>query len=143
MSENLKNFLEFIASNPELLEKAKQLKMDDSEKVKEITITFAKENGFELTEADFEAPEGELSESELSGLAGGGSCFCAAGGGGTEGGNDGVCACVGYGQGDIVDNPTGESLKGYGGRSRCVCILMGSGEVAEDAVTYNGGSLIV
>ncbi len=117
MTDNLKKFFEFVANDPELLEKAKQLKVEDTEKAKEIAIAFAKENGFELTEADFEAPEGELSESELSGLAGGGECFCFVGGGGTKDDRDGVCACVLAGGGE-------DSV----GRTRCTCIGGGSGE---------------
>ncbi len=126
MTNNMKAFLETISKDRELIKKVSTI-TDKAE-----IIAMAKENGFELTEADFEAPEGELSESELSGVTGGGSCFCAAGGGGTAGGNDSVCACVVYGQGNIVDNPTDESLKEKAGTVRCVCIVSGVGQIAEE-----------
>lgn len=121
MSENLKKFLEYIEKNPELLEKAKQFKADDPEKAKEIAIAFAEEHGFELTEADFEAPEGELSVDELNTVAGGGTCACVVGGGGTESdGRDVVCWCVVAGFGDDIF-----------GDQRCGCAFGGGGESAD------------
>ncbi len=125
MSENLKKFLEFIGKDSGLWEKAKQLKVDDPEKAKEIAIAFAKENGFELTEADFEAPEGELSENELCAVAGGETCVCVVGGGGKADKGTGqiTCACVLGGGGEYKDY--------YGDKyMRCVCVGAGTGENA-------------
>ena len=130
MTENMKKFLEFVTQSPEVMEKAKALQAEGEEAVKAAALAFAKEHGFALTEEDFEAPEGELSEKELAGVAGGGSCFCLVGGGGTEGGNDGVCACVGYGQGNVIDNPS-EEYKNKAGYMRCICIVGGDGSEAE------------
>ena len=120
MTENLKNFLKFVENNEELKEKAKELKTETAEKAKEIAIAFAKENGFELTEEDFETPEGELSEGELADVAGGEwkACLCSLVGGGGGEASDGDtygCACVGYGQG------------GDGGEDNWMCICVGAG----------------
>ena len=122
MSENLKKFFEFVGNNPEILEKAKQLKADDPEAAKGIVIAFAKEHGFELTEEDFSPCEGELSESELASVAGGGTCACVVGGGGTADepsspGQDSVCWCVGGGFGEDI----------WGDR-RCTCVFGGGGK---------------
>ena len=124
MTENLKNFLKFVESNEELKEKAKELKLENPEEAKKAVIAFAAENGFELTKADFEVPEGELSERELSDVAGGethGCCICplAGGGGGeTSDGDTFGCACVGYGQG----GDCGED------NWQCTCIFGGIGQ---------------
>ena len=120
MTENLKKFLKFIESNEKLKEKAKELKSENPEEAIKITIAFAKENGFELTEADFEEPEGELAEDELADISGGEwkACLCSlAGGGGGEAadGDTYGCACVGYGQG------------GDGGEDNWMCICVGAG----------------
>lgn len=121
MSENLKKFIEFVGNNPDLIEKAKQLKADDPEKATEIAIAFAKENGFELSEDDFEISEGKLSANELNAVAGGGTCACVIGGGGTEddsyaSGYDNKCCCI---------------VGGFGydiwGDQRCACALGGGG----------------
>ncbi len=72
---------------------------------KTVAVAFANENGFALTEADFEVPEDVLSEVELDTFAGGGDtggcvCVLVGGGGGTQSDGDIYgCACVGYGQG--------------------------------------------
>ena len=125
MTENLKNFLKFVGSNEEIQKKAKELKSENPEEAKEIAIAFAAENGFELTEADFDAPEGELSERELSDVAGGGDdwngCFCPlVGGGGGEDDDDETfgCACVGYGQGGDANDDNWQ----------CICVVSGAGE---------------
>ncbi len=121
MTENLKKFLEYVDANAELKEKAKELKAENPEEAIKIAVAFAKENGFELTEADFEAPEGELSENELSDVAGGeayGSCVCVfAGGGGGEQEDGDIfgCACPLYGQG------------GDGHEDHVICICVGGG----------------
>ena len=113
MNEKMKTFLEEISKNKEVLEKAKVGSKED-------LIALAKELGFTLTEADFEAPEGELSEKELAGVSGGGECWCVVGGGGTEDSNGHVCACVAVGIGE--DNgPAGNECE------RCFCPAIGYG----------------
>jgi predicted ribosomally synthesized peptide with nif11-like leader len=124
MSENLKNFLELIASNKELEKKALATNELGEEKGKAAMLALAKENGIELTLADLEKKEesGELSDDELDAVAGGGFCTCvvAGGGGGTDA-NDGQiygCACTSYGQG-------GDGRKKD---SNCACIVIGEGQ---------------
>ena len=113
MTENMKKFLEEMSKNKELKEKVKT-------QGKEEIIALAKELGVILTEADFEAPEGELSEKELAGVSGGGECWCVVGGGGTEDSNGNVCACVALGMGEDA---------GGGGTEveRCFCPAVGYG----------------
>ena len=130
MSESMKKLLEALSKNEELGKKAAS--MDKTE-----LMALAQEMDIELTEGDFAVPEGELSEKELAGVFGGGYCFCALGGGGTEGGNDGVCACVAYGQGNVADNPSYD-LSAYAGRVRCYCIGMGDGNEAESLLDNDG-----
>ena len=97
MTENLKKFLEALSGNAELIEKVNNAK--SGEEIAELAKTL----GFSLTEEDFKAPEGEVSDDELEGVAGGlvlGSCACFAGGGG--GGVRPVrpiCDCVANGGG--------------------------------------------
>lgn len=110
MSETMKEFLKAVSADRELAEKAKTMDKD-------ALISMAKEMGFELTEADFTAPEGEMSQKELAGISGGGACYCAVGGGGTKGEEDSVCACVGDGFGFVND-----------GGMRCMCTFAGYGE---------------
>jgi len=111
MTENMKKFLEAVSSNAELVEKIKSAD-------KESLIVLAKEMGLELTGADFDMPESQpLCDDELDAVAGGGDCWCAAGGGGTKGGKGGVCACVGAGTGG---DSTNDGL-------RCACAFAGSG----------------
>ena len=69
MSENLKKFLELVASNKELEAKALACNELGEEKGKIALIELAKENGIELTLADLEKKEeavsGELDDDEL------------------------------------------------------------------------------
>lgn len=130
MTENMKKLLEALSKDAEQGKKAREMK-------KEELIVLARALGVELTAADFETPEGEMSDKELAAVAGGGYCFCAVGGGGTEGGNDGVCACVAYGQGDVSDNASGD-LASYAGCVRCMCIGMGDGQEAEGLLDNDG-----
>ena len=81
-------------------------------------LALAKELGVELTEADFEKPDGMLDENELDAVAGGKVCVCVVGGGGEGDGNDRVCACPAYGVGADKD-------KLY---DRCVCFIGGGGK---------------
>lgn len=118
MSENLKAFLAKVSADAQLIERLKAAK-----EYGEI-IALAKEIGVELTLADIEPENSELSEEELNVVSGGksGGCFCVlAGGGGGKNGRDDVygCACVAYGQG--------------GGGSKddftCFCALGGEGVI--------------
>ena len=125
MSENLKKFLALVAGNKELEAKLMACNgLGDETKVKQAAIKLAKENGIELTEADFEKKEatGELSDDELDAVAGGGSncgCFAGGGGGGIDASDGKVfgCACVAYGQGG----------DGRANDANCVCALYGYG----------------
>ena len=125
MSENLKKFLELIASNKELEAKALACNELGEEKGKVAMLALAKECGIELTEADFEKQAEpascELSDDELNAVAGGGGCGClfGGGGGGTDS-NDGKkygCACVVYGQGG----------DGRASDMNCICPAFGTG----------------
>ena len=113
MSDNMKLFLEKLSKDQELLKNVSAM----TEKAD--IIAAAGELGFELTKADFEASDREMSEAELSAVAGGEvTCFCPIVGGGTS--LDGLntpCACIGGGGG--VD---------YAGITRCACLVTGIGE---------------
>ena len=113
MTENMKKLLEAVSKNKDLLEKVKTQGKDE-------IVALAQELGITLTEADFEAPEGELSEKELSGVAGGGECWCVVGGGGTEDSHGHVCACVAVGIGED-SGPAGNETE------RCFCPAVGYG----------------
>ena len=136
MSENLKQFFNLLANNPEIKEKALACNELGKENGLLALIELAKEQGMELSEADFEAPKEEISEEELAVVSGGklferscpeagqeadGWCFCVVpGGGGGTMLDDGAicgCACVGYGQGgDAKDD-----------HWVCYCTAMGAG----------------
>ena len=122
MTDNLKNFLEFLGNNQELAEKLKLINTDDLDKTKETVIALAKENGFELTAADFEAPDGELSEDELHTISGGGECYCVVGGGGTEDAYGNICVCVISGTGFSHYSDT---------QDRCYCAVGGYGRASQ------------
>lgn len=86
MTENMKKFLEVLSSDKEKLEKVKAMQM------KEEIIAFAKESDVTLTPEDFVNEDGaELSEDELSAVAGGGG-FCL-----LIGATDRGCGCLFYG----------------------------------------------
>ena len=112
MSENLKKFMEMIFENNELKRKATAMN-------KEEIVALAKEMGIELTDADFELSEVELSERELADVSGGGECGCFVGGGGTKDSNGNICVCVllGIGENDDFDPDT----------HRCFCPQYGYG----------------
>ena len=122
MSDNLKQFLKKISSDGEWRNKLSEL--DNKEAIVAQCIAKAKELGIELTAADFETPEGEMSEKELSAISGGGcGCVFAGAGGGQdrkEGGTYG-CACVGYGQGGNGDADD----------FNCMCVMGGHGDMDE------------
>ena len=111
MTKNMKKFLEAVSKNEELAKKLSAMTMED-------LLALAKELGVELTEADFEKPDGMLDENELDAVAGGKVCVCVVGGGGEGDGNDRVCACPAYGVGADKD-------KLY---DRCVCFIGGGGK---------------
>ena len=111
MTKNMKKFLETVSQNEELAQKLSAMTMED-------LLALAKELGVELTEADFEKPDGMLDENELDAVAGGKVCVCVVGGGGEGDGNDRVCACPAYGVGADKD-------KLY---DRCVCFIGGGGK---------------
>ena len=71
MNEELKKFLETVSQSEELSTKFKD--MIDSNEPLDKWVEFAKENGFELTEADFKSVEEnkELSLDELADVTGG------------------------------------------------------------------------
>ncbi len=79
MEENVRTFLKAAEANPELRER--MTRMDAGQ-----LAATAREMGFELTDADFQPPAGELGENDLGNVAGGGFCICPAlgGGGGTD-----------------------------------------------------------
>ncbi len=107
MKESAKTFFELLSKDEELRKKV--CAMTELEDI----IALAKEHGIELTEADFEAQDAELSEDELNAVVGG-ACTCTAGGTGTPIIDDGCikaidmggyfCYCTysGYGDGKLV-----------------------------------------
>lgn len=115
MTDNMKKFLELASTNDTLASKLNNASKDD-------VIALAKEQGIELTEADFEAAA-EVSDDELNTVAGGKQCYCAMGGGGTgeSSNHTKTCACVLGGHGGM-DN----------GDRRCVCIAGGYGDNDND-----------
>ncbi len=119
MTNELKRFLKKVNEDGELLEKMNGLQKEtDRAKVVEKTVAIAREAGFYLTEADFEASEGEMDDLEMQAVSGGWrECICVAGGGGKEDAQGDVCACVVAGGGFRKDN----------GNSRCFCLVAGEG----------------
>ena len=113
MTENFKKLLE-LASNDEAL----KTKINNASK--DELIALAKENGIALTDADFEAGNGEVSDDELDSVAGGKDCYCAMGGGGTASEGEKTCVCVAGGAGLMQQD--------WGGATRCVCVLTGAGQ---------------
>ena len=115
MTQNMEKFLAKLSADAELAKKAITLDKD-------ALIALAKELGFDLTDADFAKPEGEVSLNELAAVTGGGDCLCVAAGGGTRDEDSKPCGCVAAG-GGYHDN----------GEQRCYCIVGGSGD-AEKSV---------
>lgn len=119
MTENMKKFLEKLSEDKALSEKACKLEKNE-------LIALAKELSIELTEADFEQPEGEIAESDLDMVAGGDNCLCVAAGGGTRSENCRPCGCVVGGEGNTED-----------GIQRCYCIISGSGGDEDNRIKRN------
>ena len=121
MDELKEKVLEIASQDEEFAEKLKAAGTEEA--VVELLV----EKGLDVTAEDLKAlaqpaPEGvsKLSEDELDAVAGGGGCFCVAGGGGTAGTYDRTCACVMFGWG-YYD-------KGQGRRERCECCGAGNGD---------------
>lgn len=114
MTDNMKKFLEESSKDRELVDKLIKAKTQEE------IIALAKEKGFALTEDDMKQDAGiqEVSDDEISAVAGGKhSCYCALGGGGTEAcEGDKTCACI----------VTGFGLYGDG-EPRCGCFGYGEG----------------
>lgn len=131
MTTTMKAFLEKLSANKELAIKASKLD-------KSGLITLAKELGIELTEADFTAPDGEISESELEAIAGGSTCKCYIAGGGTKtSGEDAACGCVAYGQGNTASNSPCVDFRDV---IRCQCIHSGEGDTLQELVADSHSS---
>lgn len=114
MTENMKKFLESVSKNEELVKKINTM-------TKEELIALAKELGIELTEADLEKPDGELSDDEMDAVAGGMGCYCLIGGYGEQDlNNEKDCVCVAGGGGEYKN-----------GRCRCYCVGVGGGDRGE------------
>ena len=125
MTENLKKFLEAASKNEELRRKL-------SSASQETIFIEAKALGFELTEADFHPPSGELSEDELEAVTGGKDCICIVYGLGKASGHDDRCECPFYGQGygwyDTQRYQPGyEWVDERVWEVRCGCLVSGSG----------------
>ena len=129
MSETLKKFLEEISADEELMKKACTASEEE-------ILALAKEKGYELTAEDLKKQASELSEDELETVAGGKSCYCALGGGGTGDGNEDTCACVvaGAGKGYKVywrawqENGEWKDEKTWDSQWRCYCQIGGYGK---------------
>ncbi len=115
MTDNMKVFLEMIAQDAELAERAVAMSADE---LKEL----ARARGIELTDGDFEQGADAVSDDELNAVAGG---YCS-----MAGGNSCTCSEAGYGksstrkfclcmQGGIGKTITGTQL--------CQCSAMGTG----------------
>lgn len=113
---------ELLESNAELKAKIEAMNKDPKATVADF-IAMAKEYGVELIEADLQPTPagGEISDSELEAVAGGGKCVCVAGGGGTGDKYHDTCACVaaGMGFGKITDEGIG---------CDCGCPVVGTGK---------------
>lgn len=96
MSENLRTFLKRVSADKALIERLNAA--TDYEQI----FALAGELGIALTIADIEGDDGEISESELEAITGGG-CVCLLAGGGIQDDSfPGGCACIrlGHGSGD-------------------------------------------
>lgn len=127
MNENAKKLLLEFAEDVQWAERLKAAEGKD--KAVALVLEKAAEQGVELTAADFEMPEGELSEDELLAVAGGAICVCSVAGGGMSGDigpsgeGDGACGCFigGYGYWYEADGDEG---------TRCACVQVGTGATA-------------
>ena len=110
VNKNVKAFLEVAQADPELHDKLRQMDVDQ-------LVAAAREKGFELSEADFAAPAGEMGDVELDNVAGGWA-FCIAAGTGwgkNDNNTEWNCGCIASG--------------GVGGiSSNCDCFVVGIGD---------------
>ena len=108
MTENMQKFLEAVSKDNELAAKVGTLAKDE-------LLAFAKELGFNLSEADLPKVT-ELSDDDLDTVAGGSdvNCVCVMGGGGSKDKNDKTCACVLAGVG-YTDEKAERCLCGFAG----------------------------
>lgn len=133
MKQEVKEFIKKVNSDEEsrkafmAMLPEDQTKIDRDAFIEEKILPFAKERGYDLSVADFEPEEpasGEISDDELTAVAGG-MCICpvAGGGEGTDANNNQpyVCGCVAYGQG-------GQGFED----ANCLCPLYGTGADAYD-----------
>ena len=119
MTENMKKYLEMISQDEEFRKEVDKLEEEHVQAQKEKIMEHAASKGITLTEADF-AESAELSDDELDAVAGGATCGCVVGGGGTATRpKEGDCACAFYGQGYYAVGTSG---------LRCICMLGGGGE---------------
>ena len=125
MTDKFKNFLKKVNGDEALFKKMEALQAEtDRETVIEKTIEIAKEAGYALSPADFEAVDGEMDDAEMQAVSGGWTkCVCVAGGGGKEDAEGGVCACVLEGAG---------MRKGSSLIFRCACVIGGYGYKREN-----------
>ena len=118
MTDKMKQFLEAVSGDKEYIEKL-TLAQDTA-----AVIDLAKEKGFNLTEEDLQqdARIQNIPDDELDAIAGGSGkgCVCVAGGGGEAGYKERTCACVVYGQGEVIKD--GKIV------TRCVCPFVGCGD---------------
>ena len=115
MNEKLKAFADFLGQNEEikkaLNEKTSQVK-DDPQKVAEMVLACAKEQGFELSADDLQQKSGKLDDSDLDAVTGGMVCVIF---GASSDGECGLCCISGVGSDDGGNNPS------------CFCIIGGGG----------------
>ena len=114
----MKKLLEEMEKNQELKAKMEELDKNPKSTPKDY-IQVAAEYGVELKEEDFKpaSEQGELTDTELDAVAGGDSCVCVLGGGGSDGRYEKTCACVIGGGGEYA-----------GGAIRCTCLIGGAGD---------------
>lgn len=125
-NEALQNEIEALNKEFEY-EVVQSMKMQ--KKAAERLVELAKKYEIKLTVEDFlNQNTGQLNDHDLDAVAGGGSCYCVVGGGGTAGQNnkgiDETCACVLAG--------FGEGCSNGGGGFRCKCPMFGGGDSLMD-----------
>ena len=130
MTENVKKLLEVLSSDAELSEKASQAKT-----IEEV-IEMAKAKGIELTDEDVREAtreRGTVDQSELEAVAGGKTCYCVAGGGGTGTcTGEMTCACVVIGAGKTAYERDSKGREYV----RCQCFAYGDGAQMDSAGAY-------
>lgn len=122
MTENMKKFIELVSKDEVLQEKLNTVQeQEEQENIKAI-IALASEYGITLTEVDFQNAKesGELSEEELTSVAGGNGCYCPGWGYGYGWDNfkEWNCYCVGGGL-SYADERYRTDF--------CMCVSMGVG----------------